>query len=403
MAVRILYWDMATTREGICSSFSLFFPCNHRWRFQRRTFTVLALESSADDTCAAVVNSRREILSNIVLKQHDQHQPYGGIQPLVAIKAHQQNMPIAVSKALRTAKLDMSQIDGVAFTRGPGINGCLSVCSNAAKTLAAALNKPLVGVHHMQAHALTPLLTSSEEEVPEFPFLTLLVSGGHTLLLLAESPMKFTQLATTPDEAIGRAIDKVARDIGLEWSSFGPGAALEKFCMDENLPCDAAELPEVPTFPSVMPGRLAFSFSGLHSWVDRYISQNRDPSTGDLNVMHKVAVARSFQYMAFKQLEEKLVLAIEFCERNSGKMRPLRHVVVSGGVASNTLLRKTLSDALRRCLPEKSISLVFPPPSLCTDNAAMIAWASMHRFLAEDYDDYSIDHRAKWNIEDLSR
>lgn len=191
-----------------------------------------------------------------------------------------------------------------------------------------------------QAHALTPLLTSSEEDTPQFPFLTLLVSGGHTLILLAKSPTNFAQLATTADEAIGRTIDKVARDIGLEWSSFGPGAALEKFCLDENLPCPADELPEVPTFPSVMPGRLAFSFSGLHSWVDRYIEQNRDPSTGELSGNHKVALARSLQNMAFKQLEEKLVLALETCHRNRGGMPPLRHVVVSGGVASNALLRQ---------------------------------------------------------------
>jgi len=250
---------------------------------------------------------------------------------------------------------------------------------------------------------LTPLLTCNEEETPKFPFLTLLVSGGHTLILLAASPTNFRQLATTADEAIGRTIDKVARDIGLKWGSVGPGAALEKFCLDENLPCDADELPEVPAFPSVMPGRLAFSFSGLHSWVDRYIAHNRNPSTGELTDAHKVALARSFQSIAFRQLEEKLVLALSWCQQNLREGLPLEHVVVSGGVASNALLRQKLNDVLKHQFPTAKTALVFPPPSLCTDNAAMIAWASMHRFLAKDHDDYSIEHRSKWNIEELSQ
>ncbi|KAL1945590.1 hypothetical protein VTO73DRAFT_1592 [Trametes versicolor] len=178
-----------------------------------RAFTVLALESSADDTCAAVVTSDRKVLSNVVISQQAFLEEYGGIHPFIALHAHQRNMPGAVQRALREADMSVNDVDGIAFTLGPGIPGCLSVCGNAARSLAAALNKPLVGVHHMQAHALTP---SSR---PQFPFLTILVSGGHTLLLLASSPKSFRILATSLDESIGSAYDKVARPLRrhLRW------------------------------------------------------------------------------------------------------------------------------------------------------------------------------------------
>ncbi|KAF8070292.1 Gcp-like domain-containing protein [Lyophyllum atratum] len=368
--------------------------CWHKRLWPTRCFTVLAVESSADDTCAAVVTSSRDILSNVVIKQNDLHEGYGGIHPMVAIQAHQRNMPIAVKRALREANLDIRKdIDGIAFTRGPGIGGCLSVGSNAAKTLAAALNLPIVGVHHMQAHALTPLLTSWPNP-PKFPFLTLLVSGGHTLLLLAKSLNSFQILATTPDESIGRSFDKVSRMLGLGWTSLGPGAALEQFCAQ---PIEANSL-ELPPYPRPLRGRLAFSYSSLHSYVERYITaqgglDNIDTST-------RLALARGFQTAAVAQLEEKLLLAFNWCSENNIQVRD---VVVSGGVASNTYLRERLAICLSKVGNSTTpISLCFPPPALCTDNAVMIAWASMHRFLAQDYDKYTIDLLAKWNIDNLS-
>ncbi|CDO76685.1 hypothetical protein BN946_scf184677.g5 [Trametes cinnabarina] len=181
-----------------------------------RAFTVLALESSADDSCAAVVTSNRNILSNVVVSQQAFVEQYGGIHPFIALHAHQRNMASSSPNVLSSAPELTPHVDGIAFTRGPGIPGCLSVCGNAARTLAAALNKPLVGVHHMQAHALTPLLTSPPSELPQFPFLTLLVSGGHTLLLLASSRTSFRILATTLDESIGNAYDKSRPKWSLE-------------------------------------------------------------------------------------------------------------------------------------------------------------------------------------------
>ncbi|KAF8734993.1 hypothetical protein AX14_002954 [Amanita brunnescens Koide BX004] len=296
-------------------------------------------------------------------------------------------MPLAVRQALADAKVDLvKDIDGVAFTRGPGIGGCLSVGSNAAKSLAAALGKPLVGVHHMQAHALTPLLTTSTNP-PKFPFLTLLISGGHTLLLLAKSFASFKILATTSDESIGRSFDKVSRMLGLSWTACGPGAALERFSAEDD---DSTPDP-IPPFPRPMPGRLAFSYASFHSHVERYIF-NRG-GADKISTATKRSLARAFQEAAVTQLSDKLSLGLEWCQTRDIRIGT---VVVSGGVASNLYLRDRLTSVLA---PE--ITLVYPPPQLCTDNAVMIGWASMTRFLAGDYDDYSIGLRPKWSIEEL--
>ncbi|KAI0320760.1 glycoprotease [Amylostereum chailletii] len=360
----------------------------------KRSFTVLAIESSADDTGVAIVTSSRQILSNVVKKQHTVHEKFGGIHPREAVYAHQENIGHAVREALADANMQAHEVDGIAFTRGPGMPGCLGVGSSAARTLAAALNKPLVGVHHMQAHALTALLTSTPESRPTFPFLTLLVSGGHTLLLLAISQTSFRILATTSDASIGRVIDKVSRMLKLPWSSsFGPGAALEDFCR----PVSEGESVEfdVPAFSKAVPGVMAFSFSGLHSAVERYITTK---GIDNLNLGTRRAVAREFQRAAVAQLEDKIALGLNYCQREG---IDIRHLVVSGGVASNAFLRERLQICVSNASTASPISLVFPPPSLCTDNAVMIAWASMYRFLAGDFDDYSILISPEWSIENL--
>ncbi|EPQ57559.1 peptidase M22, glycoprotease [Gloeophyllum trabeum ATCC 11539] len=362
-----------------------------------RYFTVLALESSADDTCAAVVTSERQILSNVVVSQNELHASAGGIHPYVAIAGHQRNMPGAIRRALEEAKIEMSQVDGIAFTRGPGIGGCLSVSSNAAKNLAAALNKPLVGVHHMQAHALTPLLTTPKPSLPHFPFLTLLVSGGHSLLVLASSLTKFEILATTGDESVGRAFDKVARMLGLDWGEKGYGAALEAFCAEgrQQFGSDTNVGPDI-SIPRPMPRQLAFSFSSLHSSVERFIHARG--GIQNLDTRERWRLAMAFQEAAVAQLEEKVELALGVCAKRGLR---IGDVVVSGGVASNMYLRSRLHECLSRSENTSPINLLFPPPNLCRDNAAMIAWAAMHRFLAGDLDEYSIEHRAKWSIEDI--
>ncbi|KAJ8073699.1 Mitochondrial tRNAs modification protein [Marasmius tenuissimus] len=370
-----------------------------------RRFTVLALESSADDTCAAIVNSDKRILSNVRIKQNELHEKWGGIHPAVAILAHQRNMPIAIKRALEEAQMDVKDVDGIAFTRGPGIPGCLAVGCNSAKALAAALDKPLVGVHHMQAHALTPILTSppSSPSPLKFPFLTLLASGGHTLLLLSRSPTHFQILATTLDESIGRTIDKVARILQVpRWAEIGPGAALEAFCRG-NTPTPTLLPPDFPPFPKPIPGKLAFSFSSLHSHLERYFSN----SSQECGEEERQAIANAFQQAAFGQVVDKVKLAL------SSSSEGVRHLVVSGGVASNSVLRDLLQTTLSNLSHSEHITPVFPPPELCTDNAAMIAWASMYRFLGDkldlpgpssttrDMDPLTVAPKAKWSIEDL--
>ncbi|CAA7259252.1 unnamed protein product [Cyclocybe aegerita] len=357
----------------------------------RRDFTVLAIESSADDTCAAIVDSSRKIHSNVVIKQHTTHEIYGGIYPISAIGLHQRNMPYAVRRALDDAKLDIvKDIDGIAFTRGPGMPGCLSVGMNAAKSLASALQKPLVGVHHMQAHALTPLLSEWPHE-PQFPFLTLLISGGHTLLLLAKSAKSFELIASTRDESIGRSFDKVSKLLQLKWTALGPGDALEKFSAEG----DVSPLP-IPEFPRPLRGQLDFSFAAFHSHVN--LSIEKVGGYDKLDIPTKRGIARAFQTATVSHLEEKVILALEHCrDRNI----IVNDIVVSGGVASNQYLRGRLRQCLLKLDAEASYRLSFPPPYLCTDNAVMIGWASMHRFLDGDVDEYGIDLRPKWSLEDL--
>src|ERR1700722_3230838 len=199
------------------------------------------------------------------------------------------------------------------------MGGCLSVGSNAAKTLAAALGKPLVGVHHMQAHALTPFLTKPTADLPQSPFLTLLVSGGHTLVLLAVSLTSFRILATTVDESVGRVFDKVSRMLNISWSEIGPGAALEQFCAADY---PAIHLPEIePPLPQPhsMRDKLAFSFAGLHSAVERYITARDGVQNLDLAI--RLSLARAFQKTAVYQLEDKLSLGLKWCKRQNVHVR----------------------------------------------------------------------------------
>ncbi|KAH7339374.1 glycoprotease family-domain-containing protein [Rhizoctonia solani] len=387
---------------------------------QIRCFKVLAFETSADDTGVAIINGT-QILSNIIIKQHAEHAEFRGIHPQVAIKAHDKNLPLALSKALRESKIPLSSIDGIAFTRGPGMPGCLSVGAVTARVLAVALNKPLVGVHHMQAHALTALYTS--QPAPNYPFLTLLISGGHTLLLLARSRSDFTILATTDDESIGNAFDRVARLLDIPWSNeHSAGASLERFAKGASSSNVHFSIPS--------PGKLVFSYSGLVSAVRSHILKRSDPkmvvklpvvpsnlatkhpptperelvrermrlTVARMSLDERQNIAASFQKAAIGQLEEKLKLGLKRCMQlgiNPGS------IVVSGGVASNSFLRARLQSIVEGIEADSKPTLIFPPPHLCTDNAVMIAWTALERLMSKDYDGLDVQIRPVWSIEDL--
>ncbi|KAG8885549.1 hypothetical protein FRB99_004455, partial [Tulasnella sp. 403] len=247
---------------------------------------------------------------------------------------HQEKLPVAIQRALQEAGKTIHEIDGIAFTRGPGMSTCLSVCANAGRGIAAALHKPVVGVHHMAAHALTVLLTT--ENPPGFPYLTLLVSGGHTMLVLVYSPQKFKILADTVDIAAGQAIDSVARLLKLSWTLpdgtlIGGGAALERLAASHtDLP-----LPTLKPFPKANEGLLSFSFAGPKSRVHDLLA--RTPSeTLDSDTPFRIAVARNFQQAIADQLVEKVGLALRRCDVKGVSVTSL---VVGGGVASNRYFR----------------------------------------------------------------
>ncbi|TKY90843.1 hypothetical protein EX895_000841 [Sporisorium graminicola] len=367
---------------------------------------ILGIETSCDDSCASIVSSDRTILSSIVTKQD--HSSTGGIHPLSAALGHHANLPATIATAIEQARIAASELDAIAVTQGPGMASCLGVGLSAAKTLSAVLRKPLIYVHHMQAHALTPLLT--ETHPPTFPFLVLLVSGGHTMLVLARSVTEFRILATTKDDSIGDAFDKVARDLGIPWTS-APGAALEA------LAARSATEGEDIVFPIPCKGQPLFSYSGLKAAAQRHIDSRGGSGMAETE---KASIAAAFQRAACAQLEDKLSMLLRPSHlTQDSRHRPyprihldskggaggggdeIKTLVCSGGVASNSFLRRRLREHLDG-LGRADVDLQFPPLSLCTDNAAMIAWVG-HLIYDQRTQDYSRHARPKWSMEDIQR
>ncbi|GHJ86572.1 hypothetical protein NliqN6_2974 [Naganishia liquefaciens] len=378
-----------------------------------RPFRLLAIESSADDSCASIVTSDRRILSNVVVKQHLIHEKLGGIHPIKAQDAHARNIPLAIRTALQEANLLAADIDAYAFTQGPGMYGCLSCGSHAANAMAGMMDKPIVGVHHMQAHALTPLLTESEP--PQFPFLNLLVSGGHTLLVLATGETQFKILAKSLDDSIGDAFDKTAKTLQIPWlPGLGPGPSLEAYALphptDENITSATDRyLAEIPKFKVAVPRQMAFSFAGLKTQVLKATTKffpNLQLKKGMPEGL-KRAVARRFQEAAITQLEQKVRMGLDYLENGEGKAlvqgQPIRAVIASGGVASNQYLRQRLAATLKQRNPDSPKRLVYPPVALCTDNAAMIAWAGILKLRRQNgvSDPFGPLLRPKWSLEAL--
>lgn len=363
---------------------------------------ILGIESSCDDSCASIVSSDRTILSSIVTKQD--HSSTSGIHPLSAALSHHASLPDTIASALSSANVTTSDIDAIAVTQGPGMASSLGVGLSAAKTLSAVLGKPLIYVHHMQAHALTPLLTQNVP--PTFPFLVLLVSGGHTMLVLAKGVSEFNILATTSDDSVGDAFDKVARDLGIPWTS-APGAALESLAAKHTTTSHKEQV----AFPVPCRGLPAFSYSGLKAAVQRHIEASAPSS---LREEQKAEIAAAFQKAACAQLQDKLTMALRPYTQSKdkrGRALPrinlpegvlgdqIKTVVCSGGVASNAFLRATLRQHLDE-LGREDVELQFPPLKLCTDNAAMIAWTG-HLIYEQRTCDYSRHARPKWSMEDI--
>lgn len=340
---------------------------------------VLGLESSCDETAAAIVRDAlapgERILADLVLSQLDDHAPYGGVVPEIAARAHLDHLDRLVAGALDRAGLTLAQVDAIAVTAGPGLIGGLLVGLNMAQGLARGAGKPLIAVNHLEGHALTARLVADVD----FPFLLLLVSGGHCQLVAVESLGRYRRLGTTIDDAVGEAFDKVAKLLGL---SYPGGPAVERAAASG----DATRFP----LPRPMIGRPGcdFSFSGLKTavrqLVDRLGRDRDDQATAD--------IAASFQDTVARVLADRVGHALDwFAAHHPGG----RHLVVAGGVAANRAIGRRL-EALTAA---RGISTILPPRQLCTDNAAMIAWAGLERARAGLIDPGPAAARARWPLD----
>ncbi len=336
---------------------------------------VLGLESSCDETAAAVVTAEGKILSNVVLSQIEEHAPYGGVVPEIAARAHVTQMDRLVGQALSEAKLDFSDLDAVAATAGPGLIGGVLVGLMTAKSISLVCDIPLIGVNHLEGHALTVRMT---DHIP-FPYLLLLVSGGHSQILVVEGVGKFRRLGTTIDDAVGEAFDKTAKMLDL---GFPGGPAVEKF----------AKLGDPDRFdlPRPMKGRPGcdFSFSGLKTAVRQALQNIGDIVTDQ----DKCDLAASFQKAAIEALTSRLKQAVKLFTTD---YPDAKHIVVAGGVAANQALRAQL-DGLAR---ENALSLIVPPPALCTDNGAMIAWAGVEYMNIGQSSSLDLAAKARWPLD----
>lgn len=339
------------------------------------TATVLGIETSCDETAAAVVTADKRILSNVVLSQLDDHQPYGGVVPEIAARAHIDHLDGIIRQALDQAGTDFSDLTAIAATAGPGLIGGVLVGLMTAKALAAARGLPFVGVNHLEGHALSVRLTHDVA----FPYLLLLVSGGHCQLLEVAGPGRYRRLGTTIDDAAGEAFDKTAKILGLGYPG---GPAVEQ----------AARAGDPARFdlPQPMKGRAGcdFSFSGLKTAVRREVER----LGGILSPQDSADLAASFQHALTEALLDRTAHAIALFAAHHPAAQTL---VVAGGVAANGHIRARL-EAL--CAVH-GFRLVVPPPKLCTDNAAMIAWAGIERLRLGLTDTLDIPARARWPLD----
>ena len=328
---------------------------------------ILGLESSCDDSAAALVTSDRQILAQAVVGQAQAHQPYGGVVPEIAARAHVEILPDLIRKVLGDAGLSIHDVDAVAATAGPGLIGGVMVALLAGKGLALAAGKPLIAINHLEGHALSPRLVDPDLG---FPYLLLLVSGGHCQLLEVRGVGDYRRLATTIDDAAGEAFDKAAKLLGLGYPG---GPAVEALARSGN-PA-AVPLPR-PLLGSEEPH---FSFAGLKSAVQRAVASGAHAPED---------IAASFQQAVVDCLVDRTALAL------AGTGAPA--LVVAGGVAANRAIRGALADLAGREARRFSV----PPAWLCTDNAAMIAWAGAERFAAGLCDGLDAPARARWPLDE---
>ncbi len=335
---------------------------------------VLGIETSCDETAAAVVRDDRTILADVVLSQLDEHRPYGGVVPEIAARAHLDHLDRLVAEALRRSGACLAEMDAVAATAGPGLIGGLLVGVTTGKAIAAVAGKPFVAVNHLEGHALSARLSHGLD----FPYLLLLVSGGHCQLLVVDGVGRYRRLGATIDDAAGEAFDKVAKMLELGYPG---GPAVQH----------AAESGDPSRFhlPRPMKGKPGcdFSFSGLKNAVRLLVAE-----LGQATNQDRADVAAAFQLAVAESVADRAGRAMR--EFALGLRGPA-HLVVAGGVAANSLLRQTLAGKAAEC----GFTVVAPPLGLCTDNGAMIAWAGLERLCLGQSDGLDFAARPRWPLD----
>jgi N6-L-threonylcarbamoyladenine synthase len=343
-----------------------------------KNITFLGIETSCDETAAAVIRENDEgtadILSNIVSSQIEEHKKFGGVVPELAARAHLENIEYIIDAALKESGTTINEIDGVAATAGPGLIVCLTVGLNIGKSIAAFSNKPLIGVNHLEGHALSPGLN----EKIKFPYLLLLISGGHSQYLIVKDINEYEQLGTTIDDALGEAFDKTAKMLDLGYPG---GPNVEKFSKegDENF----YKLPE----PIINKAGCNLSFAGLKTAVLRESKK----INGDVKLKYNLAA--SFQKTINKILYKKTKIAVEMFKKKTKKEN--FQLIVAGGVAANRTIRENLTQLSN----EMNFEIIYPDLKFCGDNASMIAWAGIQRFKKDLIDDLNITAKSRWPLD----
>ena len=337
---------------------------------------VLGIETSCDETGVAIYDEERGLIANQLYTQIALHADYGGVVPELASRDHIRKTAPLIEAALKEANLTADQIDGIAYTSGPGLVGALLVGSTIARSLAYAWNVPAIGVHHMEGHLLAPML---EENAPAFPFVALLVSGGHTQLVRVDGVGKYEVIGESIDDAAGEAFDKTAKLLGLDYPG---GAALSRLAEQGN--------PESFVFPRPMTDRpgLDFSFSGLKTFAANTVQQLIQQE-GELSEQSKADIAYAFQQAVVDTLAIKCKRAL--------KETGYKRLVIAGGVSANKQLRTGLAQLMQ----ELGGEVFYPKPEFCTDNGAMIAYTGFLRLKQGEHSNLAIEVKPRWAMADL--
>ena len=338
---------------------------------------ILGIETSCDETGVAIYDEEKGLIANQLHTQIALHADYGGVVPELASRDHIRKLAPLLQAALQEANLTAKDIDGIAYTSGPGLVGALLVGSTVARSLAYAWNVPAIGVHHMEGHLLAPML---EENPPHFPFVALLVSGGHTQLVRVDGVGRYELLGESIDDAAGEAFDKTAKLLGLDYPG---GAALARLALKGT--------PNRFAFPRPMTDRpgLDFSFSGLKTFAANTLHQVMQEE-GELTEQNKADIAYAFQEAVVDTLAIKCKRAL--------KQTGLKRLVIAGGVSANKQLRQTLAELMQQLGGE----VFYPQPQFCTDNGAMIAYAGFLRLKQGQQQDLAIEVRPRWAMTELT-